>query len=232
MCPADTGGGVAPPAAGATAAGVLLAAGGGSRLGQPKALVRFRGESLVERGVRLLTCGGCGPVTVVAGADADAVRAEVADLPVGVVVNDDWRSGMGGSVRAGLSAVRRSDASAAVIALVDQPLVAPEAVRRLIAAWRCGAVIAAAAFGGGTRPPVLFDVRAWDAVLAAAVGDHGARALLRERPEWVEPVACDDVASPLDIDTENDLRALTTELDPNPRHVDQGAATKEQRQWN
>lgn len=215
-----------------TPAGVLLAAGAGVRFGRPKALVTFHGEPLVVRGVRLLTRAGCRPVTVVAGADAAAVTAALRGRAADVVVNDDWRSGMGGSVRAGLGAARRSDAPAAVMALVDQPLVAPEAVRRLTAAWRSGAVIAAATFEGRVRTPVLFDLRAWDAVDQAAVGDQGARALLRNRPDWVEPVACDDVASPLDIDTGTDLRALTTEPDPNPPRVGERAATKEQEQWN
>jgi nicotine blue oxidoreductase len=218
--------GSAPPA------GVLLAAGGGARFGRPKALVTLHGESLVERGVRLLTRAGCRPVTVVVGADAQAVTAVLRDSPADVVVNDDWRSGMGGSVLAGLSAVRRTDAPALIFALVDQPLVAPEAVRRLTAAWRAGAVIAAATYDGGTRTPVLFDARVWDAVDRTAVGDHGARALLRDRADWVEPVACDDVASPRDIDTEHDLCALMTEPDPNPRRVGGRAATKEQQQWN
>lgn len=213
-------------------AGVLLAAGAGERFGRPKALVAFHGEPLVVRGVRLLSRAGCRPVTVVAGADAEAVRLALRGRSVDVVVNDDWRSGMGGSVRAGLGAARRSDAPAAVVALVDQPLVAPEAVQRLTAAWRSGAVIAAASFEGRIRTPVLFDVRAWDAVDRAAVGDQGARGLLRDRQDWVEPVACDDVASPLDIDTAMDLHALAGEPDPNPPPVGGRVAAKEQQQWN
>lgn len=216
----------------ASPAGVLLAAGAGERFGRPKALVAFHGEPLVVRGVRLLSRAGCRPVTVVVGADAEAVRVALRGRSVDVVVNDDWRSGMGGSVRAGLGAARRSDAPAAVVALVDQPLVAPEAVQRLTAAWRSGAVIAAASFEGRIRTPVLFDVRAWDAVDRAAVGDQGARGLLRDRPDWVEPIACDDVASPLDIDTATDLCALAGEPDPNPPSVGGRVATKEQQQWN
>lgn len=212
-------------------AGVLLAAGAGERFGRPKALVAFHGEPLVVRGVRLLSRAGCRPVTVVVGADATAVRTALCGCAVDVVVNDDWRSGMGGSVRTGLDAARRSDAPAAVVALVDQPLVAPEAVRRLITAWRAGAVIAAATFEGRIRTPVLFDATAWDAAERAAVGDQGARGLLRDRPDWVEPVTCDDLASPADIDTVADLRALTSEPDPNPTHVGGRPATKEQ-QWN
>ena len=57
-----------------TVAGLLLAAGAGRRMGGPKALVELDGEPLVRRGIRLLTDGGCDPVTVVVGASADLVR--------------------------------------------------------------------------------------------------------------------------------------------------------------
>ena len=43
---------------------------------------------------------------------------------------------MGSSLRAALRALAVADAGAAVIALADQPLVGPEAVARLIAAYR------------------------------------------------------------------------------------------------
>jgi len=77
-----------------SAAGLLLAAGAGRRLGRPKALVRFDGALLVERGVRLLHDGGCDPVIVVLGAAADEVM-ERADLAgVRVVRNEAWESGM------------------------------------------------------------------------------------------------------------------------------------------
>jgi CTP:molybdopterin cytidylyltransferase MocA len=206
-------------------AGLLLAAGGGTRLGHPKALVPFRGEPLVCRGVRLLRRGGCGTVVVVVGAAADEVTALLADAPVQIVDNPDWRVGMGGSLRAGLAAV--DAAPAAVVALVDQPLVSPEAVRRLTAAWRAGALVAAASYGGQARNPVLFDARVFAAAAAGASGDQGARALLRERPDWVERVACDAVASPRDIDTMDDLRALSVGPDPNPASLDDRPASKE-----
>ncbi len=86
-----------------TVAGLLLAGGAGRRFGGPKALVRLDGELLVERGVRLLRDGGCAPVVVVLGAQAERVRA-VAELPI-VVVAEDWATGMGASLRAGLAAL-------------------------------------------------------------------------------------------------------------------------------
>ena len=44
---------------------IVLAAGASSRLGQPKALVKWNGESLVARATRILTESGCSPIFVV-----------------------------------------------------------------------------------------------------------------------------------------------------------------------
>lgn len=182
-------------------AGVLLAAGGGSRLGTPKALVEIAGERLVDRGVHLLAEGGCRPVAVVLGA------AEVRLGGVITVPNPDWAGGMGSSLRAGLLALPGT-ARAAVIALVDQPLVRPAAVRRLIDAFRRGATVAVATYGGVRRNPVLIAREHFAEVCALAVGDVGARPFLRAHPDLVVPVACDDVGDPADIDTPEDLAAL------------------------
>jgi CTP:molybdopterin cytidylyltransferase MocA len=84
---------------GTAVAGILLAAGGGSRLGRPKALVEFDGQTLAERGVATLRAGGADPVLVVSGA-----------VPVSVpgaqtVHNPDWETGMGSSLAVALRAV-------------------------------------------------------------------------------------------------------------------------------
>jgi len=188
-------------------AGVLLAAGNGSRLGQPKATVRLAGSTFAERGVALLRRGGTDPVIVVTG----AVPVE---LPgVLTVHNPDWVTGMGSSLATGLRALG-DGADAAVIALADQPLVGPEAVRRLIAAHTGGATIAVAAYDGKPRNPVLIDRVHWPAVLEFATGDAGARPFLRAHPDLVTLVECGDTGSPDDIDTPDDLahlRAATSE---------------------
>ncbi|MEV7802517.1 nucleotidyltransferase family protein [Microbispora sp. NPDC088329] len=189
---------------GAAVAGLLLAAGGGSRFGGPKALVEFEGERLADRGVRLLAEGGCRPVLVVLGA---------ADVPIAgavVVRNPGWASGMGSSLRAGLDAFPPA-APAVVIALADQPLVRPGAVRRLIAAFEAGARVAVAAYGGALRNPVLIAREHLAEVAALAEGDVGARPFLRAHPELVTAVPCDDVGDPADVDTPDDLRRLHKE---------------------
>lgn len=207
-------------------AGILLAAGEGTRLGRPKALVELGGQTLAERGVRLLRDGGADPLLVVTG--AAPVRVDGART----VHNPDWRAGMGTSLAAGLralgavkagaadesgadeadgadgaheNAVAASAAGAAVIALADQPLVGPEAVRRLITAYQNGASVAVAAYHGQPRNPVLIAREHWPAVLALATGDTGARPFLRAHPELVTLVECADTGSPDDVDTPADL---------------------------
>lgn len=194
---------------GGTVAGVLLAAGEGRRLGRAKAVVTLDGVPLAERGVDLLRAGGCAPVVVVTGAAAVEVPGAIA------VHNPHWRSGMGSSVRIGLAAVPPR-CPAAVVALVDQPLITPAAVARLIDAHRRGARVAVATYGGRPRNPVLIAREYFDAVAARAVGDVGARAFLRAHPRLVTPVGCDGIADPADIDTPEDLERLAGRVEVRP----------------
>jgi CTP:molybdopterin cytidylyltransferase MocA len=179
-------------------AGVLLAAGQGSRLGMPKALVELGGRRLVDRAADLLRDGGTCPVVVVTGA-APVTVPGAAGVP-----NPDWQAGMGSSLAAGLAALP-ADCAAAVVALVDQPLIGPEVIRRLLAAHRTGAELAVAAYRGRARNPVLLARGHWAGVLAAADGDTGARPYLRAHPDLVTLVECADIGRPDDVDTPGDL---------------------------
>ncbi|MEV0323849.1 nucleotidyltransferase family protein [Streptomyces sp. NPDC050658] len=187
-------------------AGLLLAAGGGRRLGgRPKALLDHHGRPLVEHAVRVLREGGCTRVHVVLGADADLVR-ERAVLPGCVLIdNPDWEEGMGSSLRAGLAALRGTDAGAALVSLVDQPGIGPEAIARVRGAYRSPSTLAAAAYEGERGHPVLFGAAHWAGIEASAVGDRGARAYLKEHAGDVVLVECGDVARAYDIDTPADL---------------------------
>jgi CTP:molybdopterin cytidylyltransferase MocA len=196
-----------------TVAGVLLAAGEGSRFGRPKALVELNGQTLAERGVRLLRTGGADPILVVIGA------AEVRLPATRTVYNPDWRTGMGSSLRAALRALDSppepgqaadlpAGVAAVVVALADQPLVGAEAVARLIAAYRHGASVAVAAYDGQPRNPVLIAREHWPEVIASATGDAGARSFLRTHADLVTLVECGDTGRPDDIDTPADLARI------------------------
>ncbi|MFC8096865.1 NTP transferase domain-containing protein [Streptomyces sp. NPDC057301] len=187
-------------------AGLLLAAGGGRRLGgRPKALLRHRGRPLVEHAVGVLRAAGCARVHVVLGAQAATVR-EQAELGDCVLVdNPDWADGMGSSLRAGLDSLADTGARAALVSLVDQPGIGPEAVARVLAAYGDEASLVSAAYDGVRGHPVLFGAAHWAGIAATATGDRGARAYLKAHEDAIGLVECGDVARPYDIDTEADL---------------------------
>lgn len=190
-------------------AGLVLAAGGGRRLGgRPKALLTHRGRPLVEHAVGVLREAGFTRVHVVLGADAEGVRAR-ALLPGCVLVeNPGWEEGMGSSLRAGLESLAGTGARAALVSLVDQPGIGPEAVARVLGAYTSADSLAAASYGGERGHPVLFGARHWAGTVRSATGDQGARAYLREHAKDLILVECGDVAQPYDIDTEADLSRL------------------------
>jgi len=178
---------------------LLLAAGAGRRLGLgPKALLPYRGRPLIEHALAVLRAGGCARIVVVLGAGVEEVLATAELGDCGVVRNADWASGMGSSLRAGLSALP-ADAPSALVALVDTPGLTPAAVERLLASEG----LAAAAYGGMRGHPVLIPARYWAEAAEGAVGDAGARALFAARAGEVLLVECGDVASGDDVDTED-----------------------------
>lgn len=176
-------------------AGLLLAAGGGRRYGMPKALVERDGELLVERALRTARAV-CHPVVVVLGAAAEEVRQRADLAGATVVVNEDWETGMASSLRAGLTALPR-DADAALVLLVDQPGMTPEALARL-AEQAAPDALAVATYDGVRGHPVLLGRAHWTGVAATARGDEGARRYLAAHE--VAEVDCTALADPTDLD--------------------------------
>jgi CTP:molybdopterin cytidylyltransferase MocA len=190
-----------------TVAGLLLAAGAGRRMGGPKVLLRDAGGvPHVDRSVGMLLDGGCSSVTIVLGAAADEARllldeAGWTDDPaVSVVVAEDWSTGMGASLRAGLRSLDGTDAVAALVTLVDLPDVDAAVARRLLAWVAADAeALARSTYGGVPGHPVLIGRRHWSGVLDTAAGDRGARDYLSSRE--VLAVECGDLATGRDVDT-------------------------------
>lgn len=202
------GAGVGGPEPG-RAVGLVLAAGEGRRLGLgAKALLARGGVSLVARAVGALHAGGCAPVLVVVGAQAEEVAAEVAAAGGEVVLNPDWASGLASSFRHGVAALP-GDAARVVVTLVDQPGVGAEVVAHLLERHRPG-LITAASYGDadGARHPMVFDAALTHEAAALAEGDRGAREFLRRHPELLDLVDCTAFGSAADVDTPEDLRLL------------------------
>jgi molybdenum cofactor cytidylyltransferase len=187
-------------------AGVILAAGTARRMGRQKLLLPMRdGRPLVRVVAEAVLAGGLDYVVAVLGAEADAVGAALAGLPVRLVVNPRYLEGQSTSLRTGIDALP-GGAEAAVIALGDQPLPDPDLIRRLVAAFRGeGRPIAVPRYEDGRGNPVLFAAALFDE-LRLVTGDRGGRDVVAREPERVREVSVDRPMPP-DVDTWADYEA-------------------------
>lgn len=199
---------------------VLLAAGAGFRLGLgPKALLPFRGTTLVAHAATELLRGGCAEVIVVVGAGAARVRATPLPARCRIVENPRWEEGMGSSFAVGIAAAAdgRQDGGPVLVALVDQPGMDHGIVEVLLARHRPGRITAAGyrSTHGVEGPsalrrgnPVVFSPEHAEAAAAMAPGDSGARAYLSAHPELVDTIDFSLYTDGADIDTPEDLHLL------------------------
>ena len=171
-------------------AAVVLAAGEATRFGAPKQ--RLLLPAILDR----LSQAPIDEIVVVAGAhELDPPSDKVSQrIPVRLVECSDWSRGPGASLRCGLRALA-ADVDAAVVILADGPDLSPVAVGRMLDAWRARGETVAASYTGNRGHPVVLGRSDWN-----AVPEEG----LRELP--VRLVPCDDLGSPGDIDTPEDLR--------------------------
>jgi len=189
-----------------TVAAAVLAAGRGSRLGgdASKPLLEWRGRPLVAWALDAVLESGLAPVVVVVGYRADEVRATVG-TNAEVVENPEWEEGIASSLRTVLGVMTPDAAVDAVaVGLADQPLVGPEAYRRVAAT---DGELVIPIYAGQPGNPVKLARSLWPEALELR-GDVGARALARDRAVHVD---CTDTGSAADVDTLEDLERLQQE---------------------
>ena len=115
-------------------AGIILAAGESRRMGSPKPLLEFEGETFLDRLILTLSAV-CSPVIAVLGWESQAIRAGMrrADM-ARIVINPDHRRGQLSSLQCGLTEVP-AGADGVIFTPVDHPAVLPSTVVRLARAF-------------------------------------------------------------------------------------------------
>ncbi len=145
----------------------------------------------MERAVRVAREAGCSPVVVVLGASAAVIRSQSVLGDACVVVNDDWVSGMGGSIGVGVGTLQGVDGC--VVMTCDMPTVTAAHLRLLM-----GGEVTASSYAGRKGVPAYFPVGVFGELMALR-GDVGARELL------VGARCVELVGGELDVDTVGDL---------------------------
>ncbi len=186
-------------------AGIILAAGASRRMGRSKQLLMWRGKLFICQVANTALDAGLSPVVVVTGAEADEVRAALADLPVEIVHNPDWAEGQSTSVRAGLQSLP-PDTRAVIFFLADQPHIPTTLVRALVEQYtQTLSPIVAPLVGDRRGNPVLFDRNTFSDLMSLH-GDAGGRLVFSRYP--ITHVPWNDPNLLLDVDTLEDYERL------------------------
>jgi len=190
---------------------IVLAAGASTRFGEPKQLVRFEGQPLLQHVIAGATELAGPAVSVVLGAHAAQISATLPSGGATLIVNRAWQEGIASSIRAGIARLPGA-CDGVLLLLADQPLVGGASLGRFVAVWRRQPRhIVASRYGAATDLPAIFP-RWCFADLLALRGDQGARILLRRYADRVVRLSNPDAA--IDIDTPEDLLELHGDAAP------------------
>ena len=169
-------------------------------------------DTFLTRIVRTFLDAGVDDVVVVVGHEADAIVSSfsASGLPARFVVNHDYDRGQWSSLVAGLGVVDRPGVSAALITLVDVPLVTSDTVRAVIACYRRTHVpVVRPTSGSRHGHPLLVDRSLFDELRAARPAE-GAKPVIRAHASPAGDIAIADEGAFTDIDTEEEyLRTIS-----------------------
>lgn len=184
-----------------SAAAVILAAGESRRMGSPKPLLVYRGETFLDRLIGLFATR-CSPVIVVLGAAADQIRAGL-QRPATFVINPNYALGQTSSMQCGLRAVP-SDSDQVLFTLADHPAVAPETLDAVLAST---APVCVPRYLGKRGHPIRFSRSLLREFLALTPND-AARDVVRAHAHETEFLDLDDPGIVADVDDPEAYRAL------------------------
>uniref|UniRef100_A0A7C5RU32 Nucleotidyltransferase family protein n=1 Tax=Thermomicrobium roseum TaxID=500 RepID=A0A7C5RU32_THERO len=188
-------------------AGIVLAAGFSRRLGQPKQLVNLCGKPALQYVLNAARQAPLEPLIVVLSPQIAVAGSGLDTTGFAVVINERASEGQSTSIQAGLAALP-PDVDAVVFLLGDQPFLDPSVINRLVTCFeRTHAPIVRPRYVDGPGHPVLI-ARALFSELRALHGDVGARPVLAAHAEEIVECEILELASPLDLDTPEDVERV------------------------
>jgi len=188
-------------------AGIILAAGASRRMGTPKALLDFHGETFIERLIRVVK-RVADPVIVAVGYHAEAIQAQV-KAPVTWAVNPDPDRGQLSSLQTALALVP-AQAQGFLFIPVDCPAVKPSTVERVARAFldRDPGTLLVIPRCGDRRGHPVFAARPLLGEFLALEPDAQARDVVHRHIPHTKYIDSDDAGILSDIDDPEAYRKL------------------------
>ena len=188
-------------------AGIILAAGASRRMGSPKALLEFQGETFLDRLIGNLS-EVCAETIVVLGYHADLIHGRLT-RSARFVVNPAPERGQLTSLQCGLAAVS-PESNGVLFTPMDYPAVRPDTIRRIADAFArrdTATVLVIPRFNGRRGHPVLAAATLIPEFLALPE-TAAARDVVRRHGANIHYIEVDDPGIVADIDTPEDYRRL------------------------
>lgn len=166
---------------------LLLAAGGSTRMRQPKQLLPWGSQTLIEHQIQTLLKTDH-PVHVVLGSNSNLISPVIEKYSLNIFINADWESGMGSSISFGISQIIQKfpDANGILITLLDQPLITTSYLEKMFGVFEPGLqqIIASHSTSGWTGVPVIFD-KFYFKELSELKNEEGAKKIVKRHEESV-----------------------------------------------
>lgn len=190
---------------------VVLAAGAGSRFGGGKLLAPYMAGVLLDGALAAAFAAPTRSVTVVTGAEEEAVAHAAIRLAdrfgqhdrLRMVHAADYAQGMAHSLRMGIASLP-AETLGAFVFLGDMPRVPRDILQPMAETVLAGALAAAPVFQARRGNPVLLSADLFPQVLALS-GDAGARAVLADLGDRLALVEAPDDGVLFDVDRAEDL---------------------------
>jgi molybdenum cofactor cytidylyltransferase len=187
-------------------AAIILAAGGSTRFGSPKQLLKWQGETLINRVINLAKNASLDPVIVVLGSEYERIKENILEKEKLIIIkNRDWEVGQSSSLIAGVRELATIN-KAFVVLLCDQPQITANQIESLVKIYRENDTdVVITEIAGKIIPPVIFSPICISGIVKLK-GDSGARSIINDyrNIKYKER----DQRLSLDIDTLEDFYKL------------------------
>ena len=196
--------------------GILLAAGESSRMqGSFKPLLKWGKRTVIGECVYQMRNSKLAEIFVVLGHRELDIRQTLTGSGVQYVINQDYQQGMLSSIKTGLAALSPNE-DAALIALVDQPMITKEIIDSLIEAFdEDEKGIALPTYHGKHGHPIIIAAKYFDDIMQLDENSpEGLRAFIDGHRDDTLEVPVDTPAVIEDIDLPEDYERLSKLVKP------------------